>query len=241
MPTLGGVDGEGPRGWGTPLYRAVLDATGVGPGTTVLDLGCGSGLFARAAADRGARVTGIDLDPPAVARAAAEVPEGSFAVGDVHSPPPGPFDVVAAVQLLMHVADPVAVLAAAGRSGAVVAATVWGREEECDVRVFGEALSQWLGPPGANPVVDPRVLREVAQRAGLAVERLDEVVCTFDYEDDDAVLGPLFDSALGRVAGHRAGPLAVRDAVLERLGPYRNAAGGYRLANVFRVLVARPR
>jgi SAM-dependent methyltransferase len=105
----------------------VLDATGVTTGTTVLDLGCGSGLFARAAADRGARVTGIDLDPPTVARAAAEVPEGSFAVGDVHHPPPGPFDVVAAVQLLMHVVDPAAVLAAAGRSGAACPGRCGGR------------------------------------------------------------------------------------------------------------------
>ena len=123
----------------------------------------------------------------------------------------------------------------------LVASTVWAREEECDVRVFGEALAPWLGPRQAHPVTDPRVLGGMAQRAGLVVERLDEVVCTFDYEDDDAVLGPLFDSTLGRVAGHRAGPVALRDAVLQRLGPYRTPAGGYRLANVVRVLVARPR
>jgi SAM-dependent methyltransferase len=233
---------EGPRGWGTPLHAAVLDATAVGPGTTLLDLGCGAGLFARAAADRGARVTGVDRDPAAVAAATAEVPEGSFAVGTAEHPPAGSFDVVAAVQLLMHVVDPTAVLAAAGRSGAVVAATVWGRERECDVRVFGEALAPWLGPrpPGGPTLSDPDLLREVAERAGLAVDRLDEVICPFDYEDDDAVLGPLFDSALGRAVGRRAGPVAMRDAVLTALAPYRTDAGGYRLHNLFRVLVAHP-
>jgi len=230
---------EGPRGWGTPLHAAVLDATGVGPGTTLLDLGCGAGLFARAAAARGARVTGVDPDPAAVAAAAAEVPEGSFAVGTAEHPPAGPFDVVAAVQLLMHVADPVAVLAAAGRSGAVVAATVWGHAAECDVRVFGEALARWLGPsPEGHPITEPDVLREVAERAGLAVDRLDEVVCAFDYEDDEAVLGPLFDSGPGRAVGRRAGPVALRDAVLTALEPYRTGDGGYRLSNLFRVLVA---
>jgi SAM-dependent methyltransferase len=239
---LAGVTGEGPQGWGAPLHAAVLDAAAVGPGTTLLDLGCGSGLFARAAADRGARVTGVDPDPAAVAAAAAEVPEGSFAVGTAEHPPAGPFDVVAAVQLLMHVVDPVAVLAGAGRVGAVVAATVWGREEECDLRLFGEALAPWLGshPPGGHPITDPRVLRGVAERAGLAVDRLAEVVCPFDYEDDEAVLGPLFDSALGRAAGRRAGPVALRSAVLHRLEPYRTDAGGYRLQNVFRLLVAHP-
>ncbi|WP_448625984.1 class I SAM-dependent methyltransferase [Geodermatophilus sp. URMC 64] len=236
------MSGEGPRGWVVNLHGAVLDATAVGPGTRLLDLGCGAGLFARAAADRGARVTGIDVDPTAVAQAAAEVPEGSFAVGRAEDPPAGPFDAVAAVQLLMHVADPVGVLAVAGRRAPVVAATVWGREEECDVRVFGEALAPWLGPrpPSGPALTDPERLRRLAERAGLAVERLDEVVCPFDYADEDELLGPLFDSALGRTVGRRAGPVAMRTAVLERMEPYRTDDGGYRLNNLFRVLVARP-
>ena len=236
------MNGEGPRGWGAPLHAAVLDATAVGAGTSVLDLGCGAGVFARAAADRGARVTGIDTDPAAVSRAALEVPEGAFAVGDAQDPPPGPFDVVVAVQLLMHVGDPAAVLAAMGRGGAVVAATVWGCDQECEIRVFGEALAPWLGPRRSvdSPISEPDRLRAIAERAGLVVERLDEVVCPFEYADEDELLGPLFDSALGRSVARRAGPVAMRSAALTRLMPYRTAAGGYRLENLFRMLVGRP-
>jgi SAM-dependent methyltransferase len=234
------MSGPPSSGWGAPLHTAVLDAAAVGPGTTLLDLGCGTGAFARAAADRGARVSGIDADPVAVRLAAAEVPEGTFAVGDAADPPAGPFDVVAAVQLLMHVVDPVAVLAAAARSGTVVAATVWGREEECDIRVFGEALAPWLGPrpAGGPPVTDPARLRALAGRAGLVVERLDEVICPFDYADEEALLGPLVRSTLVRAMGRRATPDDVRAAVLERCAPFRTATGGYRLQNLFRVLVA---
>jgi hypothetical protein len=144
----------------------------------------------------------------------------------------------------MHVSDPAAVLRAAARSGSVVAATVWGREEECDVRAFGEALAPWLEPrrplPGPLPVSEPVRLRAVAEEAGLVVERLDEVVCPFEYGDEDEVLGPLMESGLGHAAVRRAGPAAVRAAVLARLEPHRTATGGYRLANLFRVLVARP-
>jgi SAM-dependent methyltransferase len=232
--------GTGPAGWAAPLHAAVLDATAVGPGTSVLDLGCGAGRFARAAADRGARVTGIDTDPAAVALAAAAVPGAAFAVADAIDPPPGPFDVAAAVQLLGHVPDPVAVLAAAGRAADVVAATVWGREGECDLRLFGAALAPWLGPrPPAGPSLsEPDRLRTAAERAGLVVRRIDAVVCPFDYADADELLGSVFDSALGAAAVRRAGPVAVRTAVLERLAPHRTGAGGYRLRNTFRVLVA---
>ncbi len=232
---------EGPRDWGSPLHAAVLDATAVGPGTTVLDLGCGIGLFARAAAGRGARVTGVDTDADAVAMAAAEVPEGTFLVRNAQDPPSGPFDVVAAVQLLMHVADPVAVLRRAGRVGGVVAATVWGRERECDLRVFGEAFAPWLGPrrPGrGSPVSEPARLRAMAERAGLAVQRLDEVVVPFDYADEDEILRPLLASAMARTVARRVDPGTLRAAVLEHLEPFRTGDGGYRLHNLFRVLVA---
>ncbi|MGY1752256.1 class I SAM-dependent methyltransferase [Blastococcus sp. SYSU D01042] len=238
------MSGEGPRGWGAPIHAAVLDATGVGAGTTLLDLGCGAGHLARAAADRGAVVTGVDIDADAVARAAAEVPEGTFVVRTAQDPPAGPFDVVAAVQLLMHVRDPLAVLRRAGRVGGVVAATAWGRERECDLSVLDDAFAPWLGPrrPGrSSPVSEPARLRAMAERAGLVVERLDEVQVPFEYPDDDALLQPLLASRSARAVARRVDPVTLRDALLERLAPYRTGDGGYRLQNLVRVLVARPR
>ena len=233
-----------PGGWGAPLYEAVLDATGTGPGTTVLDLGCGTGLFARVATDRGARVTGVDLDDDAVAQAAAAVPEATFLVRNAQDPPRGPFDVVAAVQLLMHVRDPIAVLRRAGRVGGLVAATVWGREHECDLRVFEEAFAPWAGPrqpSRASSVSEPARLRSAAERAGLVVERLDEVAVPFDYPDDAAVFGALMATPLARVVSQRTDPGTLRAAVLDHLDPYRTADGGYRLQNLVRLLVMHPR
>jgi SAM-dependent methyltransferase len=234
----------GPRGWGAPLYARVLDVAGVGAGVRVLDLGCGAGEFARLAAERGALVTGVDADRGAVAAAAAAVPAGTFLVGDAHDPPPGPFDVVAAVQLLAHVANPVAVLRAAARVGSTVAVTVWGREQECDVRAFGEALAPWLPPRrsagGPPPITEPARLRKLVELAGLRIASLDEVGCPFDYPDEDALFAPLLDTGIGRAAMNRAGPAAVRAAVLERLAGNRTPTGGYRLHNLFRVAVVDP-
>jgi SAM-dependent methyltransferase len=238
-----------PAGWGGPLYAHALDAADVGPGTSVLDLGCGTGELTRLAAARGARVVGVDVDPDTVKIASGG--SARFVVGDAHDLGPvdalgGPFAVVAAMQLLTHVANPLRVLREAVRvavPGGTLVASVWGREEECDVRVFGEALAPWLPPrrtPAGPPTLtDPDHLRKVAWLAGLAVVGVDEVVCPFDYPDLGAVVDPLLASGIGRVAVVRAGEEAVRRAVRERLAAYRVAGGGYRLRNLFRVLVAR--
>ncbi|MEV0374290.1 methyltransferase domain-containing protein [Streptomyces sp. NPDC050636] len=45
-----------------PLYEAAYDRLGVGPGTRLLGLGCGSGLALLLAAARGAQVSGVDAD-----------------------------------------------------------------------------------------------------------------------------------------------------------------------------------
>jgi SAM-dependent methyltransferase len=240
-----------PAGWGRPLYALVLDAADVGPGISLLDLGCGTGEFAAAAVARGARVVGVDVDPTAVKLASAAVGSVRFEVGDAHDLGPGdalggPFAVVAAMQLLTHVANPLRVLREASRvaaPGGTVVASVWGRDEECDVGLLGQALARWLpqrrSPSGPPTLADPDRLRKLAWLAGLAVLGVDEVVCPFDYPDEAALVDPLLASMIGRTAVVRAGEDAVRAAVRERLAGHRQTGGGYRLRNLFRVLVAR--
>lgn len=239
------MSADGPRGWGAPLHARVLDDTAVAAGTTVLDLGCGTGEFAAAAVARGAALTGLDRDPAAVAEAAATVPGAAFTVGDAHDPPPGSFDVVVAVQVLMHAANPLVLLRAAAARGVLVSVTTWCREEECDVRVFGEALAPWLAPrrtpPGPAPVTEPDRLLKLVDMAGLTEPRTSEVVCPFGYPDADALVGPLFDTGMGRHAINRGGPGAVRAAVLQRCAEFARPDGSYVLENRFRVLTARGR
>lgn len=51
------------------VIAAMLDLAGVGPGDVLVDLGCGDGRIAIGAARRGARATGIDLNPVRIAEA----------------------------------------------------------------------------------------------------------------------------------------------------------------------------
>ena len=73
------------QGWGdfarrsTPgLLRALRD-NGIRDGK-IVDLGCGSGIWARALADAGYEVVGVDISPAMIELARRSVPEAQFHV-----------------------------------------------------------------------------------------------------------------------------------------------------------------
>ena len=80
----------------------------------LLDLGCGTGSLSLLAAERGYRVTGVDLSPPMIELARAKVTgHGAvFHVGDAAAPPVGEqlFDVVLVRHVLWTLPDPGRVL-----------------------------------------------------------------------------------------------------------------------------------
>jgi SAM-dependent methyltransferase len=104
----------------TDIDRFLLDASGVGPGDRILDIGCGIGDTTRAAAHRatGGHALGLDLSGPQLARArqlaAGEgVTNVTFEQGDAqaHPLPAGGFDVAVSRFGIMFFADPVAAFA----------------------------------------------------------------------------------------------------------------------------------
>jgi SAM-dependent methyltransferase len=82
------------------VVAAMLDVAGVGPGDVVYDLGCGEGEIVVAAALRGARGVGVDLDPARIANArlnaarAGVTDRVAFAVQDLFATDVSPATVV---------------------------------------------------------------------------------------------------------------------------------------------------
>lgn len=84
----------------------------VGPGTEVLDLGCGIGRWSRRLALRGARVVGVDLAPSMIEEARRRTARQALAIdyrtGDLRTLDLGrTFDLVLAVTVLQHILDDV--------------------------------------------------------------------------------------------------------------------------------------
>jgi ubiquinone/menaquinone biosynthesis C-methylase UbiE len=116
-----------------PITERLLRGAGIGPGMRVLDLGCGAGDVAMLAAElvgAAGSVVGIDREREVIAVArerarSAGLGHIDFEEGSVESfPDPDPFDAVIGRYVLIHQADPVALIrAAAGRvrPGGVVA------------------------------------------------------------------------------------------------------------------------
>jgi ubiquinone/menaquinone biosynthesis C-methylase UbiE len=90
------------------LVDACVTRAGFAPGARVLDLGCGSGVFSRALAARGFRVTGMDLSPGLIEVARQLVGRPEYEVGDAERLPypDGSFDGVFLAGVIHHFPDP---------------------------------------------------------------------------------------------------------------------------------------
>ena len=70
-----------------PANDAIFDRLGVGAGTRLLDIACGSGYAAMVAANRGAVVSGLDAAARLLDIARARTPAGDFRQGDMFALP----------------------------------------------------------------------------------------------------------------------------------------------------------
>jgi SAM-dependent methyltransferase len=230
-----------------PTYDAVLDRLRIGAEHRVLEVGCGSGVFLRAAADRGAAVSGVDSSERLVALARARAPEADVAVGDLQDLPyaDDTFDVVAGFNSFFFAADMVEALRESGRvakPGGDVVIQVWGRHGTCDLDAIKPIVRPFF--PGYDPdappppdLAEPGLLEQLASPAGLTPKEAFDVSWAYVYEDEDALTRSLLSAGgVGEAAGDREPE--VRAALIDVLAPYRTADGGYRLENAWHVLVA---
>ncbi len=171
-------------------HRLALSA--VPDGTRVLDVGCSTGYLAAELTVRGCRVVGVEADPEAAAEARERC--DLVIVGDVEDPAvrdelPRDMDAVLLADVLEHLRDPWAVLAAlretlAPGGRAVVSvpnighwtarrALARGRFPYADHGLFDRTHLRFFTRASA---------RELAERSGFAVEREEPATASLPLE-----------------------------------------------------------
>ncbi|MFI7102262.1 methyltransferase domain-containing protein [Streptomyces sp. NPDC050161] len=202
---------------GRAYKQQLLDLLDVGAGQTALDVGCGPGTDLGALAERVGRdgtVIGVDRDRAMLAEARRRttgLPAVEVREGDAHALPvePGSVDRARIDRVLMHVADPAAVLAQlhrVTRPGALLALA----EPDWDTLVVdaddletSRAFTRYTASVAVRNATIGRRLARHAERAGFTVLTVLATTPVFrDFPAADHTLGLGRNTEKAIAAGH---------------------------------------
>lgn len=166
-----------------PLRLGHIDHIANLSGKAVLDVGCGGGILAESMAQRGARVTGIDLaeKPLKVAQlhlleSGLQVDYRMIAAEELAHEAPHRFDVITCMEMLEHVPDPAATVQACAElvkpGGEVFFSTISRNPKSYLLAVIGAEYLLKLLPRGTHDYakfIKPSELAAMCRAAGLHV------------------------------------------------------------------------
>ena len=220
---------------------AMLDAVGLARHERLLDVACGPGFIAAAAAGRGADVVGLDFASAMVAEARARYPALTFREGDAEALPfeDASFDAVLMNFGMLHLARPDMGVAEAHRvlrPGRRYAFTVWASPDKAvgfgmTLRAI-EALGNKDVPLPEGPPFfrfsDPSETRRTLDAAGFSNVEVRELALTWRLWSAEAVFDAMSRGGVRTAAVLRAQTPAaleaIRAAVRREAGSY--ATGG---------------
>jgi 2-polyprenyl-6-hydroxyphenyl methylase/3-demethylubiquinone-9 3-methyltransferase len=166
-----------------PLRLGYIDGLANLRGKRVLDVGCGGGLLSEAMAQCGAEVIGIDMGRAPLNVARLHRLESNLEIDYRQATPeqlaeeePGGFDIVTCLEMLEHVPDPAAVIAACARlirdDGRVFLSTINRNPKAYLFAVVGAEYLLKLLPRGTHEYgkfIRPSEMEGWARHAGLRI------------------------------------------------------------------------
>ena len=169
-----------------PLRANFIDGRSPVAQKNLIDVGCGGGILAESLAQRGARVTGIDMGeaPLSVARLHAlesgvELTYEQITAEDKATQMPGAFDIVTCLEMLEHVPDPASVVHACAElakdGGDIYFSTINRNPKSYAFAVLGAEYILKLLPKGTHDYskfIRPSELAKWLRDAGLELQSM---------------------------------------------------------------------
>jgi SAM-dependent methyltransferase len=224
-----------------PLLDAALTIAAGHDNPRVLDLCCGPGFVAAAAAERGARVIGLDFSLAMLAEARRRFTAPAFDHGDAEALPyaDASFDAIVSNFGIHHVPRPVLALSEAHRTlrpGGTFAFTIWaGPDENIAWKLVFDAVKRCGDPaasaapaPGGGFATAADTLAALAS-AGFSQTEARSAAGLWRHPDAAALLGALRSGTARMAAMIEAQPAAAIPAIVADIeasaAPWRDRDG----------------
>jgi SAM-dependent methyltransferase len=248
--------GRQPKDWssiqeptGKAGYDYALAALQLTGQETLLDVGCGSGVFLSLAAPKVRFITGLDATVELVEEARRRLPAYPFLVGEMEDLPlpDEAYDIVTGFNSFQYASDISEALAEARRvlrPGGRLVVMIWGNPEDCQAAVSIGALGSLLPPPppgtpGPFALSEHQRLEKTLENARFTILQSTDIDSIWDYPDVATLLRGLLSTGPAFKAIHQVGYDKAAEAVTATLPPFTRPDGHIVYNNKFRIVIAR--
>lgn len=234
--------------WFMPMYRVAIDELKLSDRDSVLDAGCGSGLFSHLAIQQGAQLIGIDAAPGLLEVARSRNPHNNFLEEDLEAMPfaDESFDVVAGFNSFQYAGSFDNALKEAARvlkPGGRLVLGIWDKPEASDATNVLKAISSLLPPPPPG-MPGPFALSEdgrivaACKQQGLQVVFQRTVACPFLYRSKEEAVKSFMGTGPAAAAMNSHPQEKVEWVIGQAMKPYEVAEGMHFLQNHFLLFIA---
>jgi ubiquinone/menaquinone biosynthesis C-methylase UbiE len=231
-----------------PLYKKIISKSNLAPGSHVLDIGCGSGLFLRMAGTKGAITTGIDVTPELLELARQRNSSATLLNQDMKALPfaDKSFDIVTGFNSLQYAEDISMVLKEIKRvlkDDGRLAIGVWGNTAECEALTVLSSIASLLpeppaGSPGPLALSEEGKVARLLSEAGFKLLEKGTAEGHWNFSSlEEAMKGILSAGPSAEAIGY-AGKEKVQAQLMKTLEAFNIYDDSYVLENVFHYFIA---
>ncbi|MGZ8549447.1 MAG: class I SAM-dependent methyltransferase [Chitinophagaceae bacterium] len=244
-----------PQYWSTyfepfflPMYKKTLDQLRLTEDISLLDAGCGSGLFSRMAITAGAQVIGVDAAGGLLEVARERNPQNNFLEEDLESLPfaSNSFDVVAGFNSFQYAGNFTNAVAEAKRvlkDGGRIVIGIWDKPESSEATTILKAIGSLLpaptpGTPGPFALSEDGKIESIVDSLGLKIGYKSRVACPALYYTKDDAIKSFMGTGPAAAALNYVTERMVQQTIARALQPYYVTENMYHLQNSFLLFIA---